>query len=247
MTIKAKGESNSIMAEKRKSNFEDFEKKIKINFNDQKLLLQALVHRSYLNENPGFEVGHNERLEFLGDAVIELVVTEYLYKNYSNPEGELTNWRASLVNSQSLSELASELGVEKYLKMSKGESKDKNGKARQSIMANALEAIVGATYLDQGLEVAREFIEKNLITKLPFIISNNLYLDAKSNFQEEAQDRLGITPLYKVIEEHGPDHNKHFVIGVYLEEELVAKGEGFSKQEAEMEAAKKALKIKEWD
>lgn len=222
------------------------EKKLKINFKNKELLLQALVHRSYLNENPRFKLGHNERLEFLGDAVLELIVTEYLYQKYSNPEGELTNWRASLVNSLTLSEIAKSLDIDSFILLSKGEARDSNSKARQTILANALEAIVGAIYLDQRYKATQKFVVENLLVKLPHILKYHLYLDPKSQFQEMAQDKLGITPTYKVIEEYGPDHNKHFRVGVFLGEDIITEGEGSSKQEAQTRAAEKALKIKGW-
>lgn len=223
-----------------------FENILKVNFNNKNLLKQALIHRSYLNEHINFELGHNERLEFLGDAVLELVVTEYLYLNYPNPEGEMTNWRASLVNAKMLAEIAHILNVEEFLFLSKGEAKDKNPKSRNYILANAMEAIIGAIYLDQGWEVAKKFILENIVVKLPQILANKLYIDAKSRFQEMAQEETGITPSYIVLQESGPDHNKKFIIGVYLEEELVAKGAGTSKQEAQMAAAEEALRVKKW-
>lgn len=226
--------------------FSKLEKKIEIKFKNQDLLKTSMVHRSYLNEHPTFELSHNERLEFLGDAVLELIVTEYLYKNYENPEGDLTNWRASLVNSNMLAEMASKINLDGFLFLSKGEAKDKNTKARQYIIANAFEALIGAIYLDQGWDVAKIFIEKNIISQLNTILENKLYLDPKSRFQETSQDKQGITPSYKVLEETGPDHNKKFVIGIYLEKELIAKGRGSSKHEAQVNAAEKALKKKGW-
>lgn len=226
-------------------NFEQFEKKLNISFKNKDLLQQSFCHRSYLNENPGFKLRHNERLEFLGDAVLELVVTEYLFANYKNPEGELTNWRAALVNAQSLSETASELGFDNYLLLSKGEAKD-TGKARQYILADTFEAFLGALYLDQGLEVSRKFIEKNVVTKLQRILEEGSHKDSKSKFQEEAQERVKVTPTYRVMKESGPDHVKHFVIGVFLGEELIAEGDGSSKQEGEEDAAKHALEAKGW-
>jgi ribonuclease-3 len=227
--------------------FIKLEEKIGIKFKNIDLLTQAAVHRSYLNENPGFKLAHNERLEFLGDAVLELIVTEYLYQNYPNPEGELTNWRASLVNAKMLSEIAKEIGIEEYLYLSKGESKEApESKARQYILANAFEALVGAVYLDQGYIVSRDFIKKFLIIRLPYILEHELYLDPKSKFQEMSQEKCGVTPTYKVLEETGPDHAKLFTVGVYLEKELVATGEGSSKQEAQVEAANAALKTKKW-
>lgn len=227
--------------------FPKLEKKLKVKFDNKDLLKQAVVHRSYLNEHPEFELPHNERLEFLGDAVLELVVTEYLYKNYLNPEGELTNWRAALVNAKMLSEIAKELGVEAYLYLSKGEAKDVNSKARQIILANAMEAIIGAIYLDKDYDAAKKMIDAQIIVKLPDILKNKLYQDPKSRFQEITQEKVGITPSYKVLEESGPDHAKHFVIGVFLKKELVAKGEGSSKQEAQVAAAAEALKAKNWE
>ncbi len=227
-------------------NSENLENKINIHFNDKKLLKEALVHRSYINEHPSSDVGHNERLEFLGDAVLELIVTEYLFLNYDNPEGELTNWRASLVNSKMLAEVADEFSLYNYLFLSRGEAKDKNEKARNYILANAMEALIGAVYLDQGWEVAKKFILDNIVVKLPYILENKLYLDAKSHFQELAQEKMGITPNYQVLDESGPDHNKKFVIGVYVGSELVAQGEGTSKQESQTEAARNAIKVKGW-
>lgn len=228
--------------------FSKLEKKLGIKFKNQDLLVQSVVHRSYLNENPGFKLPHNERLEFLGDAVLELVVTEYLYQNYPNPEGELTNWRASLVNARMLQEVAREIGLDNFLYLSKGEAKEPpDSKARQYILANAFEALVGAIYLDQGYIVARDFIKEFLIVKLPYILEHELYLDPKSKFQEKAQEKYGITPSYKVLEEFGPDHAKHFKVGVYLDKELVATGEGSSKQEGQVEAALAALKVKKWE
>ena len=217
-----------------------------LKFNNPDLLTTALVHRSYINEHPTFNLPHNERLEFLGDAVLELIVTEYLYLKYKNPEGELTNWRASLVNAKILSQVASEIGLDEFLFLSKGESKDSGTKARQYILANAIEAVIGAIYLDQGWDKTKEFIAANVLTRLDHILKNKLYLDAKSRFQESAQEKHGVTPSYKVHSEAGPDHNKNFVIGVYLGKELVAEGAGTSKQEAQTAAAEAGLKTKGW-
>jgi len=224
---------------------DDLAKKLGVKFNNPELLQQAVTHRSYLNEHRGYKLDHNERLEFLGDAVLELVVTEYLYNNYNNPEGELTNWRAALVNGEMLAKISKELGVEEFLLMSRGEAKD-TGRARQYLLANAFESITGAMYLDRGYEVAKDFIMKNVVVRLNEIIENKLYMDPKSRFQEEAQDKVGITPSYRVMSESGPDHDKKFVVGVFLETELVAKGEGPSKQEAQRSAAEKALEVKGW-
>lgn len=226
--------------------FSPFEKKIDLEFKNKDLLIQAFCHRSYLNENPDFYLDQNERLEFLGDAILELIVTEYLYQKYpKKSEGELTNWRAALVNAKQLGSLAKSLGFNDFLLLSHGEAKEL-GKARQYILANTFEALIGAIYLDLGYEACQSFIEKNLIKKLPEIIKKGLFRDAKSCFQEEAQEKAGITPAYKVLEEWGPDHARHFIIGIFLEEELVAKGEGSSKQEAEETAAKNALETKNW-
>ncbi len=227
--------------------FSILEKKLGLKFKNKDLLMQAFTHRSYLNENPDFKLDHNERLEFLGDAVMELIVTEDLYKQYpEKPEGDLTNWRAALVNAKMLTSVAEQLGFNDFLLLSKGEAKE-GGKARAYILANTFEALIGALYLDSGYEPAEKFIKKYLISKLPEIIKDKLYKDAKSQFQEEAQEKEGITPDYKVIKESGPDHQKKFIVGVYIGKELVAEGEGSSKQEAEEEAAKLALEVKEWN
>lgn len=229
------------------NSLEKLENKLKIRFNNQNLLKQAMVHRSYLNEHPDSVVGHNERLEFLGDAVLEIVVTEYLYLNFKDTdEGDLTNWRASLVNAKMLHVVATELDLEDYLYLSKGEAKDKNKKSRQYILANAVEALIGAIYLDQGLEVAKNFILKNIVCKLDEILKNESYLDPKSRFQEEAQDKKGITPHYEILNEEGPDHAKIFTVGLYLGEEKISDGVGSSKQEAQVDAATKGLLKMGW-
>ncbi len=226
--------------------FSKLEKALDLKFKNKDLLIQAFIHRSYLNENPKFYLPHNERLEFLGDAVLELVITEYLFRKYpQKTEGEMTNWRASLVNSKILSGIAKELGFNDFLLLSRGEQKE-SGKARQYILANALESFIGSFYLDRGYGPVEKFINENITAKLPEIVAKGLFKDTKSCFQEEAQERVGITPNYKVLEERGPDHEKHFVVGVFLAEELVAKGEGSSKQEAEERAAKNALEIENW-
>jgi len=226
--------------------FSELEEKFNIKFKDKSLLVQAFVHRSFLNENPKFGIFHNERLEFLGDAILEKIITEYLYVNYPDkPEGELTSWRAALVNAKMLSEKAGELGLNDFLLLSQGELKE-NGKARQYILANTFESFIGALYLDQGINSCDNLIRTHLIKELDRIVEEGLYKDSKSRFQEEAQERVSITPAYNVIGEFGPDHEKKFVIGVFLGKELIAKGEGFSKQEAEEDAAKNALTIKGW-
>ncbi len=217
-----------------------------VTFRDKAFLKTALTHRSYLNENPDIAGGHNERLEFLGDAVLELVVTDYLYLQFpEKPEGDLTSLRASLVNANILGDVTAELGVNNFLLLSRGEARDV-GRARQYILANAFEAIVGAIYLDQGYDAAKEFILRVLASHIPEILEKKLYKDAKSLFQEEAQERVGITPSYEVVKEWGPDHDKHFIIGVYLKNDLVAEGEGPSKQDAQQNAAQAALQVKGW-
>lgn len=226
-------------------NIEGLEEKIKIKFKNLDLLRTAVTHRSYLNENRSYKLDHNERLEFLGDAVLELVVTEYLYQNFPDPEGVLTNWRAALVNRDMLAKVSRNLDVENFLLMSRGEAKD-TGRAREYLLANAFEAIIGAIYLDKGYEAAKKFISENILVHLDEVIKSKLYIDPKSNFQEEAQARVGITPSYRVLSESGPDHDKKFVVAVYLEDEEVAQGEGSSKQEAQRNAAKTALKVKGW-
>ncbi|HPY08568.1 MAG: ribonuclease III [Patescibacteria group bacterium] len=228
-------------------NLEKLQKNIAINFKNKILLRQAMTHRSYINEHLDTKIGHNERLEFLGDAVLEIVVTEYLFLNFKNiPEGDLTNWRASLVNAKMLHEVAGDLKIEDFLYLSKGEAKDKNKKSRQFILANAIEAIIGAIYLDQGMAAAKKFILKNIICKLDKILANHLYLDPKSHFQEKAQEIKGVTPSYKILEESGPDHAKIFKVGLYLNEDLISKGQGSSKQEAQVDAARKGLKKLNW-
>lgn len=231
----------------KKDILDKLQKTIHVKFKNADLLKQAFVHRSYLNEHPDFELAHNERLEFLGDAVLELVVTEHLYQNYDNPEGELTNWRASLVNAKMLAEIARLTELEDCLFLSKGEAKDSGSKARQYIMANAVEALIGAIHLDQGYKAAEHFIHEFIIVRLPHILKYKLYLDPKSRFQEEAQARVNTTPTYKVHRETGPDHKKHFVIGVYLDDKLVCEGEGTSKQEAQTDAAEKAIEEMNWE
>lgn len=221
-------------------NPEAFAQKIGVSFNDKNLLKQVFVHRSYLNENPGFTLDHNERLEFLGDAVLELIVTENLYKNLPNPEGELTNLRSALVRGQTLSDVANILEMNEHLFLSRGEAKSE-GKARQLILANAFEALIGAIYLDQGYDEAKKFIEKNVLTRLSSVISQKTYLDPKSHLQEIAQAKMSITPTYKVLSETGPDHSKNFVVGCFLQSDQIGEGSGASKQTAESSAAANAL------
>lgn len=227
-------------------NFHKVEDTIGIEFKDKDILVQALVHRSFLNENREFPLAQNERLEFLGDAVLELSVTEYLFNHYLNPEGELTNWRAALVNGTMCARVSREIGLEDYLFLSRGESKDNNIKARDYILANALEALIGAIYYDQGWDMANQFITRFVITKLPEVLELGLWMDSKSRFQEAAQEIVGVTPTYRVVSEEGPDHEKEFTIAVYLDKEKIAEGKGTSKQEAQTDAADVALKIKKW-
>lgn len=229
-------------------NFEQFSKKIKVKFADISLLQKALTHRSYLNEHKSAGLEHNERLEFLGDAVLELVVTSYLYKRFpTQDEGALTSYRSALVNTNSLSRAATEINLNDYLLLSRGEGRDM-GRARQIIIADALEAVIGAIYLDQGYDAAATFISKHLLDVIDIddIISKKLWLDAKSRFQERAQDKMGITPSYRTLKEAGPDHNKMFTLGVFLADVQIATGTGLSKQEAEQKAAEKALEVKGW-
>ena len=218
-----------------------------VEFKNQDLLKEACTHRSYLNENPSWGFAHNERLEFLGDAVIELVVTEVLFGQFpEKPEGELTSFRAALVNTKMLSDVARSLHMNDYLLLSRGESKD-TGRARHYILANTFEAVVGALYLDQGYGGAKKFLEEKLLSHISEIIEKKLYKDPKSLFQEEAQERYGITPTYEVLSESGPAHEKHFMIGVFLNEEKIGEGSGPSKQAAQEAAAKKGLEAKGWE
>lgn len=201
---------------------------------------QVFVHRSYLNENPGFPLQHNERLEFLGDAVLELVVTEHLFKTYPNPEGELTNWRSALVKGEMLAVIALELNIGELLYLSKGEEKG-GGKSRALILANTFEALIGGIYLDQGYDAAKDFVTRFLLGRLPEILEKGLHVDAKSRFQEMVQELQGITPTYKVLSETGPDHAKTFEVGVFIGTKLVGSGSGNSKQSAEQAAASAAV------
>lgn len=222
-----------------------FSQTCEISIQNKDLFIEAMTHRSYLNENKKHNYPHNERMEFLGDAVLELVVTEYLFLNFKSPEGELTAWRASLVNGEMLARVAREIGIEEFLMMSKGEAKD-TGKARNYLLANAVEAIIGALYLDAGYDNAKDFIIKNIVVHIDEILEKKLYLDPKSFFQEKAQEHSNVTPHYKLISETGPDHDRTFVVGVFLGEKKVAEGSGRSKQDAQREAAKQGLEVKKW-
>ena len=219
------------------------EQKLGINFKNKDLLKEALTHRSYLNENPSWNLPHNERLEFLGDAVLELAVTESLFNQYPQyPEGQLTSLRAALVNYQAVAKVARDLNLENFILLSRGETKDV-GRARKVILANAMEALIGAIYLDNSYQETKRIIELFVINpNLDKIIEAGLYKDPKSYLQEIAQEKLKLTPTYQILEEWGPDHKKIFRMGVYFGDKLITEGEGYSKQEAEIEAARNALK-----
>ena len=226
--------------------FNTFSQTLGVPFNNLNLLIEALTHRSYLNEHREYTGSHNERLEFLGDAVLELATTDFLFKKFpAKPEGELTAYRAALVNTVSLAESAQTLGINDYLLLSKGEAKD-TGRARDVILADAFEAIIGAIYMDSGYEAAEQFIARNLYTKIEKVIAEGSYQDAKSRFQELAQEKRGITPAYETLSEVGPDHDKRFTVGVYIGTEEIARGEGQSKQEAEQSAAEAGLAKMQW-
>ncbi len=226
--------------------FSRFEESVGVVFKDKTLLQQAFTHRSYLNENKAVGLADNERLEFLGDAVLQLAVTSHLFKLYPDrPEGELTSVRSALVNTQTLSKLATDAGMNDFLLLSRGEQKD-TGRARTIILADAFEALIGAMYLDQGYAAAEQFIAAKIFPLAADVVAEKAWLDAKSRFQEAAQEHVGTTPAYKTIKESGPDHDRIFTVGVYLGKELIASGEGASKQEAEQEAARKALAARGW-
>jgi len=218
----------------------ELEEKIGYTFNNKDLLQQALVHRSYINEHKSFPLDHNERLEFLGDAVLELVVTGHLYEHYQLPEGELTNLRAAVVRGEMLSRVADELSMSDFLMLSRGEQRGSE-KARQYILANAFEAVIGALYLDGGYDVAKTFVDQNIVSKLDEVVKTGSHIDNKSRFQELAQEKWRITPTYRVLREEGLDHEKKFVIGVFVSGEQKGEGSGLSKQEAQQAAAKEAL------
>lgn len=223
-------------------NLEDLEKKVGVVFDNKDLLQQAVTHRSYLNENPEYPLNHNERLEFLGDAVLELSVTDHLFHNFPDlPEGEMTNLRAAVVKGEMLSQIAEEVGIEEHLLLSRGEAKD-TGKARQYILANSVEAVIGAIYLDQGYAAADKFITANFVSKLKEVIAKGTHIDAKSKFQEMAQEKWRTTPSYKVLHEEGVDHDKIFTVGVFVGNTKHGEGTGSSKQEAQQDAARDALK-----
>lgn len=224
-----------------KQTLDNLQEQLGITFGDKSLLERAFIHRSYLNEHPKTGLEHNERLEFLGDAVLELVVTDFLYRNYENPEGDLTNWRSALVKTESLSAVADKLELDQYLMLSRGEAKG-NERSRALIHANCVEAMIGAIYMDKGYEAAKQFIDAHIISRLEGILADGSWVDPKSKFQELAQEREGFTPHYRVMEEMGPDHDKVFVVGVYVGDRLCGKGQGSSKQAAQQSAAATALK-----
>jgi len=226
------------------NDLDQFQSKIGIRFKDKSLLERVFIHRSYLNEHKTLNLEHNERLEFLGDAVLELAVTRYLYDNFNKPEGEMTNWRSALVKGESLSSEAHRLGMSDLIRTSRGEAKN-TGKARDIILANAFEALIGAIYLDLGFEVASTFIMNNICYKLDTILEQGLHYDAKSKFQELSQDKFGITPTYEVVSESGPDHAKTFIVAAYLGKTKISEGSGNSKQKAQISAADTALES--WD
>jgi ribonuclease-3 len=224
-----------------------FAEKIGVTFTHIAFLETALTHRSYVNEHRGEVKEHNERLEFLGDAVLELAVTRFLFDTFpEKPEGELTAYRAALVNTVTISDAALKLGANDYLRLSRGEAKDE-GRARQYILANTFEAIIGAIYLDQGYDAAQVFIAEHIFPRIDAVLEQRLWQDNKSHFQEKAQDKVSITPSYQVLSQEGPDHDKVFTVGVYLRDEKVAEGQGRSKQEAEQAAAEAALRVKGWN
>lgn len=229
------------------NNYKNLEKKIGIKFKDKKMLEQAFIHRSYINEHKNKGMESNERLEFLGDAVLELAATRHLFfKCREQNEGEMTSFRSALVKGKHLAEISKELGLGEYLFLSCGEEKS-GGREKKYILANVLEALVGAIYLEHGYATSAEFIDKFIMAKLDEIVEHDLHIDPKSRFQEMCQEIEEITPHYQVIKEEGPDHDKQFTMGAYIGDKLIAEGEGSSKQKAEDEAARMALKIKKWE
>lgn len=213
-----------------------------VEFDDISQLIVAFTHRSYVNEHKKTAKEHNERLEFLGDAVLELVVTEHLYLTFNEPEGILTNWRSALVRTESIGAAAARLGFEPLLRLSRGEKRG-TARARAQILANSFEAVIGAIYLDQGYDAAKSFIEKNILVTFDEILETGSWQDPKSHLQEVIQSKVGFTPIYKVVSEEGPDHEKTFTVGVYVEGKIIGQGVGPSKQAAQVAAAEKALKL----
>ena len=241
--MSGRSEKLNRMSPQRKSKMDvsALEKKLGFKFKDGDYIAEALTHRSYLNEFPKWPLPHNERLEYLGDAVLELLVSEELFEKFpKQPEGQLTVLRAALVNYQILARVAESLDLDRFILMSRGERKD-TGRAREVILANAIESVIGAMYLDQGLEKVRTFVKKHVMKNLDNVLKTKSYKDAKSELQEVIQEKLKVTPTYSVLHEVGPAHKRTFTMGVYFGSKLIAQGEGPSKQEAELEAAKAAL------
>jgi ribonuclease III len=225
----------------------EIEKKVNISFKDKNILKEAFVHKSYINENRNLNLSHNERLEFLGDAVLELVATKHIFEKYPDKdEGKMTAFRSALVQGKHLAEVSKELGLGIFLLLSRGEEKS-GGREKNYILANLLEALIGAVYLDQGYDSAENFIKTHILTHLDKIISEGQHIDAKSKFQEIAQEKENTTPNYKLLEESGPDHDKIFTMGIFIGKNLIAKGTGSSKQKAELSSAENALKVKGWE
>ena len=231
----------------KKNDYSSLEEKTGISFEDIELIDKAFIHKSFINENRDKGLQHNERLEFLGDSVLELAATHHLFLKYPDQhEGQMTAFRSALVKGKHLAEVANDLGLGDYLFLSKGEEKS-GGRQKKYILANVTEAYIGAIYIEHGYDVAEEFIDKFILKKLDDIIEKGLHIDAKSKFQEICQEKEEITPHYEIISEEGPDHNKNFTMGAYIEDQLIAKGEGTSKQKAEDDAARNALKAKGWE
>jgi len=212
-----------------------------VTFKNVEIYREAFTHRSYLNEHKKHDIAHNERLEFLGDAVLELVVTDHLFRSYNNPEGDMTAWRSALVKTESLAEVAERLQLGQYLLMSRGEAKS-GGRTREALLANMVESIIGAIYIDYGYDEAARFINEHIVSSLVNILKTGAWIDAKSSFQELTQEKEGITPHYELMREEGPDHEKTFTIGVYVGDRLCGEGQGNSKQSAQQAAAQIALK-----
>lgn len=229
--------------QRKMNNYEEIEKKLGIVFKDKTLLDVALTHRSYLNEHKEASLQNNERIEFLGDAVLELIISSYLFKSYPNkPEGELTNIRAAVVRTESLAEESRNLGIGEYLRMSKGE-KESGGRDKDYLLANTFEAVLGAIYQDQGIDVCKDYLERTLLKKVDRIVENNLFIDPKTQAQEIIQAQFKVTPIYEVIKQEGPDHDKKFTVALKINNKEIAVGTGSSKQKAEEEAAKATVEL----
>lgn len=220
--------------------FSVLEERLGVHFADRDLLQQVFIHRSYLNEHKNFPLDHNERLEFLGDAVLELIVTDHLYRSFPNPEGELTIWRSSLVKGDTLADVARELDFPNYLQVSRGEEKS-GGREKGYLLANAFEALIGAVYLDLGYEAANQIVHNFVLSRLPAILEQKLYIDPKSRLQEYTQEKFGATPQYVVVDQVGPDHAKEFTVSVSIQDREIGRGVGASKQQAQVAAAAAAL------